>query len=81
MGAHIKVTEETAIIEGVPSLNSAIVQAKDLRGGAALVLAGLAAHGTTTVKSINHIDRGYDALESKLAQLGGHITRVNQTEV
>jgi len=50
MGAHIKVADETAIIEGVDSLNSAIVQAKDLRGGSALVLAGLAAHGTTTVK-------------------------------
>ncbi|HOV49806.1 MAG TPA: UDP-N-acetylglucosamine 1-carboxyvinyltransferase [Candidatus Cryosericum sp.] len=76
MGARIKVTEETAIVEGVESLNSAVVQAKDLRGGAALVLAGLAARGATTVKSIHHIDRGYEALDSKLAQLGARITRV-----
>lgn len=81
MGAHIKVAEETAIIEGVEFLNSAIVQAKDLRGGAALVLAGLAARGTTTVKSIYHIDRGYEGLETKLAQLGARVTRVNQMEV
>jgi UDP-N-acetylglucosamine 1-carboxyvinyltransferase len=80
MGARIKVTEETAIIEGVELLNSATVQAKDLRGGAALVLAGLAAHGTTTVKSVHHIDRGYEALEDKLTQLGAHVTRVNQAE-
>jgi UDP-N-acetylglucosamine 1-carboxyvinyltransferase len=81
MGARIKVAEETAIIEGVESLNSATVQAKDLRGGAALVLAGLAAHGTTTVRSIYHIDRGYEALDGKLSQLGAHVTRVNQPEV
>jgi len=80
MGARIKVSEETAIIEGVESLNSATVQAKDLRGGAALVVAGLAAHGTTTVKSIHHIDRGYEALESKLFHLGAHVTRVTQPE-
>ncbi len=80
MGARIKVTEETAIIEGVESLNSATVQAKDLRGGAALVLAGLAAHGTTTVKSLRHIDRGYEALDAKLGQLGASITRVDREE-
>jgi UDP-N-acetylglucosamine 1-carboxyvinyltransferase len=80
MGARIKVSEETAIIEGVESLNSATVQAKDLRGGAALVLAGLAAHGTTTVKSIYHIDRGYESLDSKLFQLGAHVTRITQPE-
>jgi UDP-N-acetylglucosamine 1-carboxyvinyltransferase len=80
MGARIKVTEETAIIEGVESLNSATVQAKDLRGGAALVLAGLAAHGTTTVKSLRHIDRGYEALDAKLCQLGASITRVDREE-
>lgn len=76
MGARIKVTEETAIVEGVESLNSAVVQAKDLRGGAALVLAGLAARGATTVKSIHHIDRGYETLDSKLVQLGARIARV-----
>jgi len=76
MGARIKVTEETAIVEGVESLNPAVVQAKDLRGGAALVLAGLAARGATTVKSIHHIDRGYETLDSKLVQLGARIARV-----
>jgi len=80
MGARIKVTEETAIIEGVDALNSATVQAKDLRGGAALVLAGLAAHGTTTVKTIHHIDRGYEHLENKFCQLGARISRVDQPE-
>ncbi len=80
MGARIKVTEETAIIEGVDALNSATVQAKDLRGGAALVLAGLVAHGTTVVKTIHHIDRGYEHLEDKLSQLGARISRTDQPE-
>jgi UDP-N-acetylglucosamine 1-carboxyvinyltransferase len=76
MGAQIKTEGRTAVIKGVESLSGATVEATDLRNGAALVLAGLAAEGTTTVEGIAHIDRGYERLEAKLAGLGARITRV-----
>jgi UDP-N-acetylglucosamine 1-carboxyvinyltransferase len=77
MGANIKVDGRTAIIRGVKRLTGAEVKAGDLRGGAALVLAGLAAEGTTAVDNVKlHIDRGYDKLENKLSKLGADIHRV-----
>ncbi len=77
MGASIKVDGRTAIIRGVKRLTGAEVKAGDLRGGAALVLAGLAAEGTTVVDNVKlHIDRGYDKLENKLSRLGADIHRI-----
>lgn len=75
MGAKIKVDGRVAVINGVEELTGAKVYAKDLRGGAALVLAGLAANGETIVENICHIDRGYDKLEENLSDLGGKIFR------
>ena len=76
MGAQIQVESNAAIITGVPSLNGAPVKASDLRAGAALVIAGLMAQGTTEIHDLYHLDRGYEALESKFSQLGAHIKRV-----
>jgi UDP-N-acetylglucosamine 1-carboxyvinyltransferase len=78
MGAKIKVEGRVAVITGVEKLHGAVVNAKDLRGGAALVLAGLAAQGNTIVKNIYHIDRGYDKLEAQLTQIGAQIVRKKQ---
>ena len=75
MGADIVVDYHTAVIRGVSRLSGARVKATDLRAGAALVLAGLAAHGTTTVMAPHHIDRGYEKLEESLAAIGARITR------
>ena len=63
------------MIHGVPRLSGANVMASDLRASAALVLAGLAAEGTTTVRRIYHLDRGYERLDKKLNQLGGQVIR------
>ena len=77
MGANIKVDGRTAVVRGVKKLTGTEVKAGDLRGGAALVLAGLAAEGTTVVDNVKlHIDRGYDKLENKLVKLGADIHRV-----
>ncbi|MDN5293038.1 MAG: UDP-N-acetylglucosamine 1-carboxyvinyltransferase [Eubacteriales bacterium] len=76
MGAKIKIEGHTAFVEGVEYLSGAPVKATDLRAGAALVLAGLAARGTTEVGCLHHIDRGYERLEEKLQQLGAKIKRV-----
>ncbi|WNQ13520.1 UDP-N-acetylglucosamine 1-carboxyvinyltransferase [Paenibacillus aurantius] len=75
MGADIRVDLNSAFIRGVPRLYGATVEATDLRAGAALVVAGLAAHGTTVVEQIHHIDRGYDRIEIMLNRLGASITR------
>lgn len=75
MGAKIKVDGRVAVINGVKELTGARVNAKDLRGGAALVLAGLAAQGETIIENISHIDRGYDKLEENISDLGGKIFR------
>ena len=75
MGANIKVEGKVALVRGVDSLYGSSVEATDLRGGAALVVAGLAASGVTTVGNVFHIDRGYENLEKNLAGLGGRIHR------
>lgn len=76
MGADIVQDGRTAIIKGVPSLTGAEVTATDLRAGAALVIAGLVADGQTEISGVEHIDRGYEKIECKLASLGAHIARV-----
>jgi UDP-N-acetylglucosamine 1-carboxyvinyltransferase len=75
MGADITVTGNTAVVQGVPELLGAPVMATDLRASASLILAGLAARGTTTVSRIYHLDRGYEAIEQKLSALGADIQR------
>jgi UDP-N-acetylglucosamine 1-carboxyvinyltransferase len=82
MGADIRVDLNSAFIRGVPRLYGASVEATDLRAGAALVIAGLAAQGTTIIDQIHHIDRGYDRIELMLTQLGAKIQRTTpvQTE-
>ncbi|WP_159883962.1 UDP-N-acetylglucosamine 1-carboxyvinyltransferase [Paenibacillus puerhi] len=75
MGADIRVDMNAAILRGVPRLYGATVEATDLRAGAALVIAGLAAQGTTVIEQIHHIDRGYDRIESMLRSLGATINR------
>lgn len=76
MGASIEVEGRKAIVRGVPFLHGAFVRATDLRAGAALTLAGLAARGVTEVGELHHIDRGYDHLVEKLKGLGADISRV-----
>ena len=76
MGANIKIDGHHAVIKGVKNLSGAPVKAFDLRAGAAMVLAGLAADGTTEVNDIHHILRGYENFESKLAGLGADISLV-----
>ncbi|MDR1452908.1 MAG: UDP-N-acetylglucosamine 1-carboxyvinyltransferase [Candidatus Margulisbacteria bacterium] len=76
MGANIRIKERIAIIKGVPKLSGAEVKATDLRAGAALWLAGLAAQGETTIYDIEHIERGYEKLTEKLSRLGAKIKRI-----
>jgi len=75
MGADIQLEGKTAIIKGVDRLKGAPVMATDLRASASLVLAGLVADGETVIDRIYHLDRGYECLEEKLAQLGAAIRR------
>ena len=77
MGANIKVESNIAIITGVPKYTGARVNAPDLRAGAALVIAGLAAEGVTIVDDIYYIERGYEAFEEKLAEIGAKIEKVS----
>ncbi|CAM3775550.1 UDP-N-acetylglucosamine 1-carboxyvinyltransferase [Alicyclobacillus pomorum] len=77
MGAEIHIEGRTAVIEGVEKLSGAEVTATDLRAGAALVIAGLMAEGTTTVSGLHHIDRGYDNLVGKFQSLGAKICRID----
>ena len=77
MGADIRVKGNIAVVSGVPALSGAPVLATDLRASAALVLAGLAAQGTTQIRGLHHLDRGYEDIEGKLQQLGARIERVN----
>ena len=77
MGADIKVEYDTAIINGVEQLEGAEVIAPDLRGGAALVTAALAAKGKSRILDTYHIDRGYEEIEKKITKLGGRIVRKN----
>jgi UDP-N-acetylglucosamine 1-carboxyvinyltransferase len=76
MGANIEMEGNTAIVRGVTSLKGAPVMATDLRASASLALAGLVAEGETVVDRIYHIDRGYECIEEKLAQLGARIRRL-----
>ena len=78
MGAQVIKKESKVLIKGVPLLKGTTVKAFDIRGGAALVLAGLAAEGKTEVLCIHHIDRGYEKLEEKLSKLGAKIKRVKE---
>ena len=80
MGADIRIQKDTAIIQGVESLNGAQVMATDLRASASLILAGLAAEGVTEVSRVYHLDRGYEGLDKKLAKLGADIKRVKEGE-
>lgn len=76
MGADIKVEGNTAIINGVEKYTGASISAPDLRAGAALVIAGLAAHGFTTIDEIQYIERGYEDFPQKLQSLGAQIEKV-----
>jgi UDP-N-acetylglucosamine 1-carboxyvinyltransferase len=76
MGARINVHGASAIVRGVPALSGAPVMATDLRASVSLVLAGLAARGETVVNRVYHLDRGYEALEQKLAACGADIERL-----
>jgi len=80
MGADITVEGKLAIINGVPHLMGTSVHATDLRGGAAMIIAGLMADGTTEIVDIHHIDRGYENFEEKFAALGGNIQRITVFE-
>lgn len=80
MGAHILCSGRTAVVQGVEALYGARVTARDLRGGAALLLAGLRATGRTQVDHAELIDRGYDHLEQQLTQLGADVQRMASAE-
>ena len=80
MGASIKVEGKMAVVEGVEQLKGAPVRADDLRAGAAMIIAGLIAKGTTEIEEISHIDRGYENIVEKLTGLGADIRRVDRPE-
>ncbi|MHB1653163.1 MAG: UDP-N-acetylglucosamine 1-carboxyvinyltransferase [Desulfitobacteriaceae bacterium] len=75
MGADIKIEGRSAIVQGVSGMTGAPVKAADLRAGAALILAALAAEGTTEIHGIHHIDRGYERIEEKISRIGGLMRR------
>jgi UDP-N-acetylglucosamine 1-carboxyvinyltransferase len=83
MGAKIRMEGggRTAFITGVDRLKGAVVEASDLRAGAALILAGLAAEGETIVKNVHFIDRGYENIETVLSSLGARIQRVAASDM
>ena len=76
MGADIRIEHNTAVVIGREALDPAPVMATDLRASASLVIAALAAQGTTVVNRIYHLDRGYERIEDKLAGLGAAVRRV-----
>lgn len=80
MGADISVEGRAAVVKGVQRLIGAPVAASDLRAGAAMIIAGLAAEGTTEIENIEYIDRGYEDIVSKIKSLGGDMKRVQVTE-
>ena len=80
MGAQISVDGKLAVVEGVEKLTGAHVKATDLRAGAALVIAGLAAEGTTTIEDIKHIQRGYEDIIEKLKNLGADVTILSESQ-
>ena len=77
LGASISVSKRIAKVKGVESLHGGVIRASDLRAGAALIIAGLSAYGTTDVQGIEYIDRGYEFLEHKLSAIGADIHRVD----
>ena len=76
LGADIQIDGHHAIVRGVPRLRGATVNAPDIRAGAALVVAGMSAHGITEIRDIHHIDRGYDDIVGRMAGLGASISRI-----
>ncbi len=80
MGAKISVDGKIAVVEGVNELTGALVKATDLRAGAALIIAGLCANGTTTIEEIQHIERGYENIVEKLTSLGADIKKITYNE-
>lgn len=80
MGAKVRLEGRTSVITGVDHLEGTVVEATDLRAGAALVIAGLGARGETIVKSVHHIDRGYEGFEQALCSLGAKIERIPSGE-
>lgn len=81
MGADLQVDRDTIIVRGVRKLTGAPVEApRDIRGGAALLLAGLVAEGETEIRCVEHIDRGYDRIEVKLASIGAQVRRIEDDE-
>ncbi len=80
MGAKVTIDDRMAVVQGVKKLTGALVKASDLRAGAALIIAGLMAEGTTEIQNIRYIDRGYDHIEKKLIALGADIKRVPMEE-
>ena len=80
MGAEIQVDGKTAVIQGVEKLYGAPVAACDLRAGAAMVIAGLCAEGTTTIEDIIYIERGYQDLVGKLRKLGADIVKITEPD-
>jgi UDP-N-acetylglucosamine 1-carboxyvinyltransferase len=79
LGADISIEGPSAIVKGVPSLSGAEMMAGDLRASAALVIAGLAASGSTEILRVYHIDRGYEEIDLKLRRLGARLERVKET--
>ena len=79
MGADVRYEGRVAIIDGVEALSGAFVYATDLRAGAAMVIAGLAAEGETEIGNLYHIDRGYERLEEKLIKLGARVRRADKS--
>jgi UDP-N-acetylglucosamine 1-carboxyvinyltransferase len=75
LGADVRTSGHHAVVRGVPRLSGAPVRAHDIRAGAAMVVAGLAAEGDTVISGVSHIDRGYDDLVGRLAAVGAHIER------
>ncbi|MGE5584164.1 MAG: UDP-N-acetylglucosamine 1-carboxyvinyltransferase [Bacillota bacterium] len=79
MGADLQVDRDTIIVRGADKLTGAPVECpRDIRGGAALLLAGLVAEGETEIREVQHIDRGYDRIEAKLASVGAQVRRVRE---
>ena len=78
MGAEIHIDGKTATVYGKDGLHGATVRARDLRAGAALIIAGLAAEGTTRVENIHYVERGYERLVEKLTALGAKIRRIEE---
>ncbi len=81
MGANMRIEGPSTVIDGVESLNGAVVEASDLRAGAALCLAALAARGETVIKNVHFIDRGYERLEENLTAIGATIERVPESRL